>query len=119
MPSGSITAASGPKAAIQILLHREPCRPIEPSLSGNSITWANASPRSSATSNVAPNQTTRASVAESEAFVAVMAERIGKIPVQREHGILHQRIHAEMEALDRFAPSGNAFECSFELGEIL
>src|ERR1700687_4860689 len=59
-----------------------------------------------------------ACVAESEPFVPVMAERIGEIPVQREHGILHQRIHAEMEALDRFAPSGHAFECGLELSEV-
>jgi hypothetical protein len=40
----------------------------------------------------------------SEPFLAFLADRIGKVPVQRERRVLHQRIDPEMKPLHRFRP---------------
>jgi hypothetical protein len=54
----------------------------------------------------------------SESFFTTLAESIGEVTIQSEYRVLHQRIHAEMEALHRLATAGDLFKRLLKLGEI-
>ena len=54
----------------------------------------------------------------SELFFTMVPEHIWEIAIQREHGVLHERIHAEMKTLDRLTPSGDMLESLFELRHV-
>jgi hypothetical protein len=48
-----------------------------------------------------------------------MAERVGKVAVERERRVLDERVYSEMEALCRIAALGCAREGLVELIEVL
>ena len=48
-----------------------------------------------------------------------MTECVREIAVKGKDGVLHQRIHAEVEALDWFLASRDTLERLFKLGEVL
>src|SRR4051794_39672953 len=55
----------------------------------------------------------------SELFFTMVAEHVREIAVEREHGILHERIQAEMQAFHRLSPTGDTLERAFELRQVL
>src|SRR5690348_3481111 len=56
--------------------------------------------------------------AGSESLFATMAKAIGKVTIQSEHSVLHQRVDTEMEALHRLAPTSDALERLLELCQV-
>ena len=53
-----------------------------------------------------------------EPLLPHMADWIGEVAVQPEAGVLYQRVDAEMEALHRLPPPGDALERLFQLRQI-
>src|SRR6267378_2832835 len=55
----------------------------------------------------------------SKFLLAEVAMWVRKVAIEREHGVLHQRVQPVMHALDRIAARRDMPECLFELREAI